>query len=119
MADLEDDVDEVTDSEAREILSRFNASHWNNPGERARYSIPANPRRDDDIRLGAYIEQTKRMRARLAQLEAFRAEVEDVADHLRYLSAAPGSRAAGTYAHAHRLLRAALERVGKVGGEER
>lgn len=62
----------VTHDEAREILRRFNASHWQHRrpigSEVARYSIPANPRRDDDIRLGAYI-------ARCRQLEAAAAEV--------------------------------------------
>lgn len=52
----------VSVPEAWEILDRFNASHWHPRGtrapegvERARYSIPANPKRDDDIRLGAFI----------------------------------------------------------------
>lgn len=47
------------------MLSRFNSSHWKNATERARYSIPADPRRDDDIRLGAYIEQTATLRTSL------------------------------------------------------
>ncbi len=45
-----------TFTEARAILSRFNASHFDIPGkEHARYSIPANPRGDDDLRLAAFI----------------------------------------------------------------
>lgn len=55
-------TDHITDNEALKILSRFNASHWDNPSEHARYSIPADPKRDDDIRLGAYIEQTRKLR---------------------------------------------------------
>jgi hypothetical protein len=47
----------VSHAEARAILSRFNASHWNNPGEHARYSIPADPERDDDIKLARYIDE--------------------------------------------------------------
>jgi hypothetical protein len=65
--------DQVTDDEAEQILSRFNNSHWRdrgNTGEQARYSIPANPDRDDDIRLAAYIEQTRGLRKRIAGLEA-------------------------------------------------
>jgi len=59
--------DTVTAEEAKKMLSRFNASHWNrNDKERARYSIPANPRYDDDIRMGAFIEQTD---ARIRELE--------------------------------------------------
>ena len=49
----------VSYDEAREILSRFNASHWNNPTEHARYSIPARPDHDDDCRLAAYIDQNR------------------------------------------------------------
>ena len=54
----------VAHDEARGILLRFNASHWRNHGkEVARYSIPANPDRDDDIRLGAYIARAERLEA--------------------------------------------------------
>jgi hypothetical protein len=63
---MTDKTGPITDEEAQKILSRFNASHWNNETEHARYSIPADPRRDDDIRLGAYIEQTRELRAQLA-----------------------------------------------------
>lgn len=66
----------VTVEEATEMLSRFNASHWHNRGggvERARYSIPANPRRDDDIRLGAFIE---RVAVLIAVTEALGHELE-------------------------------------------
>lgn len=55
----------VTHEEAHQILSRFNASHFRGrmgPNtEEARYTIPANPRRDDDIRLSAYIAQNERI----------------------------------------------------------
>lgn len=55
----------ITHHEAKQILSRFNASHWHKSrptgGEVARYSIPADPRRDDDIRLGAYIARQERV----------------------------------------------------------
>jgi hypothetical protein len=51
----------VTPAEAHEALSRFNASHWNNPTEHARYSIPADPKHDDDLRLGAFIEHVERL----------------------------------------------------------
>lgn len=48
----------VSVEEAKEILVRFNASHFNLPDqEHARYTIPADPRRDDDIRLGRFIAQ--------------------------------------------------------------
>lgn len=49
----------VTVEEARVHLSRFNSSHFHRhapgPHGRAVYSIPANPWRDSDIRLGAFI----------------------------------------------------------------
>jgi hypothetical protein len=65
-------LSEVTHAEARQILSRFNASHWKHlrptEGEVARYSIPADPRRDDDIRLGAYIAQNENEQERLRGL---------------------------------------------------
>ena len=47
----------ISHTEAFEILSRMCNSHFNNPGEHMRASIPANPRRDDDLRLHAYIKQ--------------------------------------------------------------
>lgn len=62
-------VGPVSVAEARQILSRFNASHWNNPGEHARYTIPADPKRDDDIRMLAFIVQTTE---HIATLEAAR-----------------------------------------------
>ncbi len=63
----------ITPAEAREIADRFNASHWHGigrpaEGERARYSIPANPKRDDDIRLHAFITQTEALRADMLAL---------------------------------------------------
>lgn len=62
----------VTHEEARQIGTRFNASHWYPRGttppatvERARYSIPADPAHDDDIRLDAYIAQAEQLEAEL------------------------------------------------------
>jgi hypothetical protein len=48
----------VTHEEARQILSRFNASHWRNDGrENARYTIPCDVNRDDDCLLSQYIAE--------------------------------------------------------------
>lgn len=61
--DLEKQAGRITPDEAHQIARRFNASHWQHHrdmGEVARYSIPANPRRDDDLRLGAFINQATR-----------------------------------------------------------
>jgi hypothetical protein len=70
-------ADSVSHDQAREILSRFNASHFNNKTEHARYSIPARPE-DDDISLARYIDQNRereaelgRLRARVVQLEQY------------------------------------------------
>jgi hypothetical protein len=54
-----DQTGPVTHEEAKGIATRYNRSHWypKGEGERARYTIPADPRRDDDIRLEAYIAQ--------------------------------------------------------------
>ena len=57
-----DNTGTVTVSEARAALSRFNASHFRaTDHEHARYSIPADPLRDDDIRLGAFIRQSEQL----------------------------------------------------------
>ena len=54
---------EVSVEEAREALGRFVRSHFRHHDyegkERARFSIPADPRRDDDIRLGAFISRAE------------------------------------------------------------
>lgn len=48
----------ISHEEAQEALSRFEASHFHKTDkEHARISIPANPDRDDDLVLGAYIRQ--------------------------------------------------------------
>lgn len=52
----------VSPEEARDILVRFCHSHFrgrqgDNAREAARISIPADPSRDDDLRLSAFIEQ--------------------------------------------------------------
>ena len=59
----------VSVAEAHDILDRFIASHFRRDGcERARFSIPANPARDDDIRLSAFIEQSRPLRQELDRL---------------------------------------------------
>lgn len=70
----------ISHDEASEMLTRFIASHFNgrmgSSGEHARITIPADPRRDDDLRLSAYIEQ---QRASTASLERELAELRMVA----------------------------------------
>ena len=52
----------VSVDEAKAILCRFVASHFRDGRDRARFTIPADPRRDDDIRLSAFICQAERLR---------------------------------------------------------
>jgi|SRR5579862_2202137 len=47
----------ITHEEAREIVIRMCNSHFDNLGEHMRASIPADPKRDDDLRLAEYIRQ--------------------------------------------------------------
>ena len=49
----------ISHDEARAALQRLINSHFNNPGEHGRMSIPANPDRDDDLVLSAYIAQQR------------------------------------------------------------
>lgn len=70
----------ITCDEAEQIAARYNNSHWyktRGEGERARYSIPADPKRDDDIRLRAFIAQARAAQARIAELEATIARVRE------------------------------------------
>lgn len=53
----EPDAGPVSAEEAREIAQRFIDRHFGNDAELPRISIPADPRRDDDIRIVAFIEQ--------------------------------------------------------------
>lgn len=48
----------VSHAKAREIAQRFVDAAFNNPGtKRPEFSIPADPRRDSDIRMAVYIDQ--------------------------------------------------------------
>lgn len=50
--------DVISHDEAMEIVSRMVNSHFNRTNaEHMRTSIPANPKRDDDLRMIAYIKQ--------------------------------------------------------------
>lgn len=50
-------ADSISHEEAEKIAFRFIHSHFNTEGEKPTASIPANPRRDDDLRLLEYIRQ--------------------------------------------------------------
>jgi hypothetical protein len=94
----------VSVEEAREILSRFVHSHFRE-GERARISIPADPRRDDDIRLAVFIDQVATAREALREVLA---EYEDALCQL------DGS--ASWYRAKHALSEAELADLRKRGG---
>jgi len=50
----------VSPEEAAKIVERFIDGHFSNQGkEGPRITIPADPQRDDDIRLTAFVEQAK------------------------------------------------------------
>lgn len=51
----------VTPKEAHEALCRFVASHFRKIEEHARFSIPVNLDRDDDVRLSQFIDQYETM----------------------------------------------------------
>lgn len=53
----------ISHAEAKQIAYRFFNSLFNRGGEKARISIPADFKRDDDIRLIAYIEQQQNLAA--------------------------------------------------------
>jgi hypothetical protein len=70
---------DVSVEEMRAILSRYNASHFRNRdvGEHARYSIPANPERDDDFAVNKFIAQYE---ALVKERDEARALVQELAD---------------------------------------
>lgn len=82
MSDLTDSITDragvVSPAEAREILSRFCASHFRDTREHARISIPADPTRDDDIRMSVFIRQAEHLMAIQADFESLQADAAEV-----------------------------------------
>jgi hypothetical protein len=76
-----------TPDEARAILRRFNASHFNLRGqEHARFRIPADPKHDDDLRLSAFIKWAESQSADLTRLRTSHGKlVARISDLLDYL----------------------------------
>lgn len=62
------DTGPISSEEAREILERFCASHFEKKSEHARMSIPADPMRDDDLRMAAFIDQRDELLADMREL---------------------------------------------------
>lgn len=73
--DVYAEAGEVSCKEAREIADRYHRSHFRErtPGDQARYSIPVDPRRDDDVRLEAFIRRAEAAFRDLDLLERARA----------------------------------------------
>lgn len=79
MSEIHERAGLVTVEEAHQIAKRYNASHFHNHrdmGEHARYSIPADPLRDDDIRLDAFIARAEKAFAELEQLKSTSTDCE-------------------------------------------
>ncbi len=76
MTDLDKLCGPISVEEAYEILQRFCHSHYDTPGEHARASIPADPKRDDDLRMSAFISQHAALLARAEKAEAALVEAE-------------------------------------------
>jgi hypothetical protein len=92
------DTGPISHDEARQILTRYNNSHFGNHrdmGEKARYSIPADPRRDDDLRMDAYIQQQRERDAQLAASEQRVRDLEAVIEE----ALSPG--VFGPWSHCH------------------
>jgi hypothetical protein len=64
-------VGDVTAKEAHESLCRFVASHFRDGRERARFTIPTDLSRDDDVRLSAFICRAAADRDRIAATVAW------------------------------------------------
>lgn len=88
----------ITSDEAKEIALRFINGHFRNADrERPRIHIPADPKRDDDIRIMAFIRQSERnisaARARAieecaqmvtgAEMEEQRGAIDDLGPEVR------------------------------------
>ncbi len=105
----------VSHDEAEQILQRFIDKAFGNRGERPRFSIPANHRYDDDLRLGAYIDQQRareeasRPVATGSKARAISAVDADALESDRYATYATGGVA--------RLVIEALDRAGFFADE--
>ena len=116
---MTDDINErcgpVDPAEAYEILARFVHSHFDDGREKARFSIPANPQWDDDLRLHAFIRQSSAICAANTALRTAlaKAEAERDAAVKRAEAAEDATRSA------RRALDAIAEEVaGEVDGDQ-
>ncbi len=100
----------VTHDEAREIARRLIHGSFRRDGEqlehdkRPRFSIPANPDRDDDLRICDYIEQQK---AALAERDAALVAVEEAKKALEWI-------AEGKHATVNSFAKEAVKRARKA-----
>lgn len=108
----------VSHEEALEILQLFCGSHFQDGRPKARITIPADPSRDSDIRMGSYIAQCEQREKDLTTAKE-RAEAE-----LRRLNDDDDDEPACTYREMRELYHSALggayeahERLKKVAAE--
>jgi hypothetical protein len=85
---MKDAIGIVTTAEAHEILQRFINSHFHpiNKGDAARFSIPVNPKRDDDVRMTRFIQQQEEKDAELAALRKENEEIKQTIKNVRALT---------------------------------
>jgi hypothetical protein len=94
----------VSHDEARRIAQKFIDNFFNSPGkDRPRASIPADPTRDDDLRLCAYIARQQAVEAALIY------SLEQLLEHIEWRRGRDGLEA-GPNDCTHRA-RAALEKA--------
>lgn len=82
-------ADRIDVQEARDILQRLVNSHFGNSGEHGRFSIPARPEYDDDLRMSAFITQVEHERAKSDATRAERDEARAALEALRRLQVDP------------------------------
>lgn len=71
----------ISPEEANEIITRFCHSHFRKD-EKARFSIPIDFKRDDDVRLGAFVMQYKELQS---SLEASKKREEELREALKWI----------------------------------
>lgn len=76
-------ADRIDVQEARDILQRLVNSHFGNSGEHGRFSIPARPEYDDDLRMSSFITQVEHERAKSDALRTERDEARAALEALR------------------------------------
>lgn len=114
MRELLKEAGHVSVQEAREMLVRFCNSHFKDPRDKrncARITIPADPLRDDDIRLGAFIEQAAEAFAEVERLRAENAALAKLREWTLTFGAALKPSGADTYGEGVRACKAQVAAI--------